>query len=403
VPFAHATSVTYLQGRATSDKSKRIPSLTTAFDQVSGIGSTTTGGGYFVMGGIVDGARDRVTISGSGFENYLGPSFYAGVEPITAQEHLIVESTSLDAWATILDADGTLDATKGVVFGEVVDALGLPVRSATVSISPGQGDVFYFNDTGTPDPLAIETGTNGRYLILDVPPGNVAVNAHIGKSLTGRAYGRVAADKVTGLPLAPTRTLSGTARDEMGSAVPGALIAWDFDTDFAAFADGAGGYLLTGLADGLDLTPQCAALRSVAAGELRFCGGSRLEARRCARGCRLSERGAYSRIGAFGIRKPVGMIVGRVLAPGRDAAAGATGPLGPPPGPSPTSTLRAPDPALVRTSASGEFIVFNVPPGTVVLRLLGPDPAIGPPGDQERGCAHRARHGHYGSSTGSNI
>src|SRR5262245_57840368 len=262
----HAAT-TYLTARQISDRGNRLGLLAVSLDFNTQPSSQTVGGGWLVVDGLLSGSRDRVKIVGTGFPDYIGRTFYAGLAPVKGQDHLNVQTISLLEWVEALDADGTLDTDLGIVFGEVRDAAGAPIAGASVTITPGAGEVFYFDDAGAPSTTLTETSTTGRYVILDVPPGNVAVNAAflpggpLGQSLgggvgtlLGRAYGRVVKNQVTGLLLDPVESIGGTARDETGASVAGARIDWDFDTDFADFTDGAGVFAISGLAPGLDLT-----------------------------------------------------------------------------------------------------------------------------------------------------
>lgn len=373
---ALAGSSTFVQGRATTNLGNRFAGVSVALDEVPQTTSTTVGGGFYLLDNVLPGSRDRVRMSGGGIHDFIGRTFYAGLLPVLSRDHLTVEESSLLDWDEALDPDATFDETMGIVFGAVMGSTGAPVSGATVSITPGAGDVVYFDDAGVPDTEAVQTGALGRYLILNVPPGEVAVNAAQGKNLLGRAYGRVEADVVTGLSLHPTHSVSGDAIDELGAPVPGALISWIFDTDFAVFADGAGHYDLLGLADGLDVT-----LR----GEAPGFRPARTFSRRAEElddppllNVSFLSDAAYVRVqSGFGITQApsLGMILGRVLSSESVPVAGATIALEPSVGTIryfDDDTTPTPDPSATMTSASGLFVVFNVPVGNVVLSAVAP-------------------------------
>lgn len=377
---ATAATTTFIQGRETTDAGNRVAGIAVTLDEVPDITSSTVGGGVFVLDGLLPGSRDRASLTGGGIQDYLGRTFYSGILPVLDQDHLTVDATSLQDWADALDPDGTLDETMGVVFGAVVDSTGAPVSGATVSITPGAGDVFYFDNEGSPDPKAVQTGALGRYLILNVPPGSVAVNAASGGTLIGRAYGRVAANKVTGLPLHPTTTVSGDATDETGTPVSGALVSWDFDADFALFADGAGHYDLPGLAEGLDIT-----LRGSAAGFKPALTFSRrieeLEDPPVVDLRFVSDAAVVSWQTAFLVTQApsLGMIVGRVVSSEGLPLAGAIVGVEPNVGTIgyfDNSPIPAPAPGATQTSASGLFVIFNVPIGNVILSAVAPGATI---------------------------
>src|SRR5262249_1231698 len=199
-------ATTYLSARQDSDKGHRQSLVSVSMDFNSQPKSLTAGGGYVVLDGILSGSRARLKFSGGGFMDYIGRTFYAGLAPVLGQEHLLLETGSFNTWEQVLDPDGTVDENLGIIFGEVRDAAGAPIAGATVTITPDEGGhLFYFDDAGAPSLTLTETSTSGRFIFLDVPPGDVAVNAALlsgGPSverlgggpvgtLLGRAYGRV--------------------------------------------------------------------------------------------------------------------------------------------------------------------------------------------------------------------
>lgn len=386
---ASLAATTYLAGRQDSDKGNRQAVLLVTLDFNTQPTSTTGGGGFVVVDGVLAGSQDRIKITGGGFADYIGRTFYAGLGPILDQEYLNVELASLADWEDALDSDGTIDEELGVVFGEVRDASGAPVAGATVTITPDEGGhLFYFDDAGEPSLTLTETSSSGRFVFLDVPPGTIAVNAALlsggpqGEPLGGgpagtllaRAYGRVVKSVVTGLLLDPVETIGGAAVSETGAPVAGALIEWDFDTDFAAFANGAGQFTIAGLAPGLEYT-----LRGSATGfrpALTYRRSRKETADPANIAMNLVSEGAYATWGTSFTppqNPSLGMIVGRVLDSDGSPLAGAVVTLEPEVGQVHYfDAAGQPSASLVQTTASGMFIVLNVPLGNVTLSTVGP-------------------------------
>lgn len=395
---AHAAAATaFLEGEVVSDTGARISGLQIALHSGAATSSTTGNGGLFVLDGLFVGGREQLRVTGEAFEGYIGPRLYVGTTSLLDRRFTSVESPSLTAWATEFDADGTLDPAFGIVFGAVLDAAGSPVSGAVLSMSPSDGDVFYFDDAGAPDRTAVATGATGRYVVLNVPPGPINVCAEPGSTAAGStavrpagacdpqapptiavASGRTLADTIAGLDLRPPGTLAGVTRDEAGAAVGGAAIVWEADTAVATAADGAGAYSLKGITEGLDAT-----LRATAPGyrtALTFRRSlSEIDDPGAVAVAFLSDAAYASYPVAFGeVQTPSqGMIIGRVLKEDGSPLAGAVVTAEPDVG-----TARyfgpggAPDPALLQTSASGLFALFNVPVGNVVLSAVGPGETI---------------------------
>lgn len=375
---ARAETTTFVQGRLTSDTGSRAAG--SVLSLVSGApGLTTTApGGLFVLDGLFSGTRDRLRVAGGSLAGFVGPTFYAGATPRLGDELSPVESVSLLAWMTAVDSDGTFEATEGIVFGAVRDAAGAPVTRATVTIDPPDGDIFYFNEAGVPDPAATATPASGRFLILNVPPGLISVTALTGGAPAGVVYGEAIADVVSGLSPTPPSTVGGLALNETGGTVSSALIEWDFDPAVATMTAGDGSYSLGGLARGLDAT-----LRGTAPGfkgaltfrrSLDELGGAS-----AADVGFLSEANYAAYPARFQIVQApsLGMILGRVLT-ARDAngvrapLAGATVTVDPAVGiVKYLDSGGNPCPIPTQTCASGRFIVLNVPPGTVALSAVG--------------------------------
>jgi hypothetical protein len=174
--------------------------------------------------------------------------------------------------------------------------------------------------------------------------------------------------------LDPVESLAGSVTSETGASVPGALIAWDFDTDFAALADGAGHFTIAGLAPGLDAT-----LRGSATGyrpAFTFRRSRKETADPANVAVQLVTEASYAAWGtAFSPpQNPnLGMIAGRILDANGAPLAGATVTLEPEVGQVHYfNAAGVPTPSLVQTSASGRFVVLNVATGNVTLSAVGP-------------------------------
>ena len=374
-----AATTSFVQGRVSSDTGAGVPQAALSLDTGTAGASTTAPGGLFVFDGLFAGTRDRFRASAGAFAPFVGPTVYAGAKPRQGLELLGVEAASLGSWAAAFDSDGTLDASLGIVFGEVKDGAGAPVAGATVSLEPPGGDAFYFTDDGDPDASAVVTGATGRFLVLNVPPGFVKVAGSNG----GVVYGRAIAGTVSGLSPEPPAAVAGSATDETGGAVSSALVTWDFDPAIVTTTDGAGGFSLTGIAQGLD-----ASLRGLAPGyrtALSFRRGLAEVADPSAVGLGFLSDAAYAAYpAALGIVQApqLGMIFGRVLAADGSPLANAVVTTDPAVDQAQHFLVRyfdasgAPDPSLNRTSPSGRFIVLNVPTGLVSLSAVGPGQTI---------------------------
>lgn len=69
---------------------------------------------------------------------------------------------------------------NGIVVLIVLDCSGQPIPGATVSSTPEAGGVIYADDTGVPDQAATSTGAQGLAYLVNVPAGDVEVNATSG-------------------------------------------------------------------------------------------------------------------------------------------------------------------------------------------------------------------------------
>ena len=394
LPGLALAASTFVTSRAVTDKGTGPRFLVVDMDIATGRSTTTAMEGYWLVDRILPGSRDRVTVQGSGIENFIGPTFYSGERPAFPAGSLLLESSSLLDWVDVLrdgsaDGNGDLDGSLGVVFGELRDELGGTVAGATVSVSPTGGTLFYCDDAGTPDPALQATTSSGRFLVLDVPPGELTVEAWAASERIGRAYGRVLAGWTSGLGPAPLFHVTGGARDESGAAVGGAAIEWDLDASVAGSTDGAGAFSLQGLVRGLDVT-----LRGSASGyrpaltfrherdRLPVAAGAGFGEATPGRSLDVGflSEGAYtSWPAAFGtVQAPsLGLVFGRVVSAAGEPLSGATVQVDPAVGEVRYfDGLGQPDPLRVKTSESGLFIVLNVPVGNVVLSAVAPNATV---------------------------
>jgi hypothetical protein len=396
-----AGAISYVKGQSVSDTGKRIAGLVVAPEVQTELISTTTGGGWFLIDRLLPGSNDRVAITAGGIENFLGPTFFVGAYPETLPESLVVETSSLQDWIDLVDdgsieGDATIDESRGTIFGEVRSALGGPVAGAVVRNEPPLGQLYYFDEEGNPDPAATATPSSGRFVILNVDPTDaVVVTASAGGQDIARAYGKVVADTVSGLGPLPFMAVAGCAveaagaggggcaPEDVGSVVPGAAIAWDFDPGISAVSDANGDWSLADLPGGGIPAGMGIALRGSAAGYLPALSFSRSRDE--------TSDVASVQVGfvtsaqlnawqaAFGILQApsLGAIFGRVRGAEGSGAPGATVTLTPGVGEVRYfDAFGVPDPSLAATSASGLFAVFNVPVGNVTLAAIAPNEVI---------------------------
>jgi hypothetical protein len=89
------------------------------------------------------------------------------------------------------------DVTKGAIAGVVVDENDQILIGAEVYTEPSSGAVFYLGANNLPDPTLTSTGPTGKFVILNVPPGNYRLSAN----LSGHNFSIV--DNYGGTPIGP--------------------------------------------------------------------------------------------------------------------------------------------------------------------------------------------------------
>ncbi len=139
----------------------------------------------------------------------------------------IREGRSLAAEAGI-----TLDPGKGILIGRIVEfgtRKGGGIVRATNRLGGEVGDITYF-DAGTdrPDPALATTSTNGRFMILNLPPGDLFLTAHATvASIGGSGVVKSAGSAI--VPIFPNgislKTISVTPIERVGLSEPPFTIA----------------------------------------------------------------------------------------------------------------------------------------------------------------------------------
>jgi len=71
------------------------------------------------------------------------------------------------------------DVTKGSIAGIVVDENDLILVGAEVFIEPPSGNIFYLGPNNIPDINLAATGPSGKFVILNVAPGNYRISANL--------------------------------------------------------------------------------------------------------------------------------------------------------------------------------------------------------------------------------
>lgn len=92
-----------------------------------------------------------------------------------AGDLIIISIAKRDA---IYNAVGiTRDTKKGDIAGVVVNDKDQALVGAEVTINPSSGIVYYIDDNGNPDLSLTKTGSSGKFIILNVTPGNYELTA----------------------------------------------------------------------------------------------------------------------------------------------------------------------------------------------------------------------------------
>lgn len=71
------------------------------------------------------------------------------------------------------------DVTKGAIAGVVVNENDQVLIGAEVYTEPSSGTVYYLGADNLPDPTLASAGPTGKFVILNVPPGNYRLSANL--------------------------------------------------------------------------------------------------------------------------------------------------------------------------------------------------------------------------------
>jgi len=144
-------------------------------DETTAIASATSGadGTYSFMvttDGLVVDAFIKATLSGY-VDNYVYPA--APFQADTSTDLNLINTTDFGLLGFITGQS----SSNGFVVVEITDATGAAITGATVQSDPASG-AYRYTDPGTGTPTGkISTGTDGAGFCINVPPGNVTVNA----------------------------------------------------------------------------------------------------------------------------------------------------------------------------------------------------------------------------------
>ncbi len=346
-----------------------------------GSGSTVRGvvaaQGFLTMSGLLPGAYDQICLGGASLVASCSQTKFISLTPAIDHETLLAFETDILDWRTQADIPG--DGTLGQVFGVVRDTLGLPIPGADITLSPASGTLFILDIDGTIQTPGL-TDSTGRFVVLDSTAGPITVTASILGVPVARAYGVTVDKETAALDLRPFHTIGGTAVNDAGAGLPGAVVAWDFDGSVTTVAGGGGAWSLSEIAAGLDQT-----VRGTAAGQVpaaTFRASLAETPNPAAITLKFVSDASWAAIQAgFSITQSAGLgaIIGRVVddtgAPMSgatitvDPAVGTVGYFGP---------GHTPNPALTATTSDGGFVVFNVPTGNVVLTAASATDQIRP-------------------------
>jgi hypothetical protein len=337
-----------------------------------GAPSSAVGGGfYFVIDELQVGSTDQFCVGSAFFGTTCGETRYISWTPAVDQQQRIVSEEDIDSWRLSVGMEG--DGTLGEVFGIVEDASGMPVAGADIVLDPPSGTPYYLDEDGSLD-AAGPTYPNGRFLVLDMDPGEVLASADVGGAVVARAHGAVTDRQTAFLTVSPTAVIGGIVVDEAGNGIAGATVSWDFDVAVSTTSAGGGSWTLGEVLAGIDRTVRATAPGFKEASTFRRSEDETADP--SAIEVRMLSTASYASIpDGFGIVQDplLGMAIGRVLDADGTAATGAVVSVEPSLG-----TVRyfdaagQPDPSLLSTSSAGSFAVFNIPTGNVVLSAVAP-------------------------------
>ena len=95
------------------------------------------------------------------------------------------------------------DRLKGVMLLIVADCADQPAAGATVSLSPGGGDIIYASAMGLPDTDRTTTSDSGLVFVFNAPTGDVTVDAEVGGESLYEHVVHVVGSEDTGDPADP--------------------------------------------------------------------------------------------------------------------------------------------------------------------------------------------------------
>jgi hypothetical protein len=116
------------------------------------------------------------TLIKEGFSDcYTFPRFHESFD--TFGDLTIISKAGKD---TIYNACGeTPDIAKGTIAGIVVDKNDQALTGAEVYIEPSSGNIYYLDENNLPDFSLTKTGSSGKFIMLNVAPGNYRISANL--------------------------------------------------------------------------------------------------------------------------------------------------------------------------------------------------------------------------------
>ena len=216
IPSGWTTNRRYLHTRDWNDV--RVLSTAPPPGSIAGVVRDTGGAGL---------ANASVSTSPGGYStttgtngSYVLSNVPAGTYDVTASKvgyaSQTINSVAVSAGQTTSGIDFTLSVNTGTISGTVKDTAGNGIVGASVSTSPGG--------------YSTTTGTNGSYVLSNIPPGTYNVTAsktgYVSQTINSVAVS--AGQTTSGIDFTlsvNTGTISGTVKDTAGNGIVGASVS----------------------------------------------------------------------------------------------------------------------------------------------------------------------------------
>lgn len=208
-------------GTVVDESGAGVSGASVSWDFDSAVATASAGGGVWTLPETADGLDLTVRATATGFVEGLTfrRSAAETPDPAAIEVRLLSSATyaSLPAAYVIVQSSGL-----GLFVGRVLDEAGVPAAGAVVSPDPLSGTVRYFGPTGLPDPALTATTSSGKFVVFNVPTGEVVLTATVPTGTIRSAVAPSVAGAVTqgDLVAYETQTVEGTVYDEQFRTTP---------------------------------------------------------------------------------------------------------------------------------------------------------------------------------------